>query len=94
MPCYKLGIRFGRDDMVKRFWESSRPGLYFSIVEEGEVAAGDPIEKVSAADDGVTIADVIALYRGLKTDPELLDRAIRAPLPGGWKQGLLERRSV
>src|SRR5262245_37665288 len=30
MPCYKLGIRFGRDDMVKRFWQSERPGIYFS----------------------------------------------------------------
>ncbi len=41
MPCFKLGIRFGRPDMVKRFWASDRPGIYFSVVEEGDVAAGD-----------------------------------------------------
>ncbi|HWF07590.1 MAG TPA: MOSC domain-containing protein, partial [Bryobacteraceae bacterium] len=44
MPCYKLGIRFGRPDMVKRFWVSARPGIYFSVVAEGEVAPGDAIE--------------------------------------------------
>ena len=37
MPCFKLGIRFGRADMVKRFWQSGRSGIYFSVVEEGDV---------------------------------------------------------
>ncbi|HZU28672.1 MAG TPA: MOSC domain-containing protein [Bryobacteraceae bacterium] len=91
MPCYKLGIRFNRADMVKRFWASGRPGIYFSIVEEGELAAGDHIHKLDGNADGISIADVVALYRGIKTDPELLQRALRAPLFGGWKAGLLER---
>jgi|SRR5579884_1321637 len=91
MPCYKLGIRFGRPDMVKRFWLSSRPGIYFAIVAEGELGAGDAIERVSEQADGVSVADVVALYRGVNTDPELLERALRAPLFGGWKAGLLER---
>src|SRR5262249_14723509 len=46
MPCYKLQIRFARNDMVKRFWHSGRSGIYFSVIEEGDVAAGDPIELV------------------------------------------------
>jgi MOSC domain-containing protein YiiM len=91
MPCYKLGIRFGRPDMVKRFWASGRSGIYFSVVEEGAVAAADSIEKVGAEIDGVSIADVVALYRRKKTDADLLRRALRAPLFGGWKQGLLDR---
>src|SRR5690349_14033253 len=37
IPCYKLGIRFGRDDMVKRFMASRRSGFYFSIVKEGSL---------------------------------------------------------
>src|SRR6266478_2351379 len=41
MPCFKLGLRFGRDDMVKRFLASFRTGFYFSVAAEGEVAAGD-----------------------------------------------------
>ena len=34
MPCFKLGIRFGRADIVKRFWQSGRSGIYFSVIEE------------------------------------------------------------
>lgn len=91
MPCYKLGIRFGRSDMVKRFWQSERSGIYFSVVEEGTLAAGDAIEKIASVEDGVTVADVVALYKGTKRNPELLERALHAPLFGGWKQGLRER---
>ena len=92
MPCYKLGIRFGRADMVKRFWSSERPGIYFSVVEEGNLAAGDAIEKVATVPDGISVADVVALYKGTKQNPELMARALAAPLFGGWKQGLRERR--
>ena len=44
MPCFKLGIRFNRSDMVKRFLQSGRTGFYFAVLKEGEVAAGDSIE--------------------------------------------------
>lgn len=91
MPCYKLGIRFGRPDMVKKFWHSERPGIYFSVVEEGDVAAGDLIERIARVADGISVADVVALYKGKKKNADLMERALRAPLHGGWKQGLRER---
>src|SRR5437763_13971815 len=73
MPCYKLGLRFNRADIVKRFWQSGRPGIYFSIVEEGHLAAGDPIQLVSTtAPNGGSVADVVRLYRGQEKSPELL----------------------
>src|SRR5690242_14493276 len=43
LPCYKLGVRFGSDDMVKRFLASGRTGFYFAVTREGEVGAGDQI---------------------------------------------------
>ncbi|MGD8395685.1 MAG: MOSC domain-containing protein, partial [Candidatus Eiseniibacteriota bacterium] len=43
LPCYKLGIRFGRPDMVKRFHASRRSGFYLSITTAGELGAGDAI---------------------------------------------------
>lgn len=92
MPCFKLGIRFGRADMVKRFWHSERPGIYFSVVEEGDLAAGDAIEQIARVEDGISVADVVALYKGTKQSPELMERALRAPLFGGWKKGLRERK--
>lgn len=44
LPCYKLGVRFQSDDMVKRFLASGRGGFYFSVTREGEVGASDEIK--------------------------------------------------
>jgi MOSC domain-containing protein YiiM len=94
MPCFKLGIRFGRSDIVKRFWQSGRSGFYFSVVAEGDLAAGDRIEMLARGPEEISVADVVRLYRGDEHRPELLDRALRAPLPGSWKEELRERRST
>jgi MOSC domain-containing protein YiiM len=91
MPCYKLGVRFSRPDMVKRFWLSGRPGFYFSIVEEGDLGAGDSIERIGGETERISVADVVALYRREKTDSDLLQRVLRAPLSGSWKEEILER---
>jgi len=58
-PCFKLGIRFGREDILDRFLHSERSGFYFRVVREGEVAAGDAIERAAPAKRGPTIADVV-----------------------------------
>lgn len=91
MPCFKLGIRFGRPDIVKLFWRSGRSGIYFSVIEEGSVAAGDAVERTFAAKDGISVADVVRLYRGDEKSAILRERALRAPLFGGWKDKLRER---
>jgi MOSC domain-containing protein YiiM len=91
MPCFKLALRFGRPDIVKQFWEHERPGVYFSVLEEGHVAAGDSIERIFRVADGISVADVVALYKGRIRSSELFERALRAPLSGGWKDRLRER---
>lgn len=91
MPCFKLALRFQRSDMVKRFWKSGRSGIYFSIFQAGELAAGDTIERVFKPVNAVTIAEVVALYRGEKSDSELRERALSAPLHGSWKRGIGQR---
>ena len=58
MPCYKLALRFDRNDMIKRFLMSRRSGFYFSVVAEGEVRAGSKIEILSRDPRGVSIANV------------------------------------
>ena len=60
MPCYKLGVRFDRLDMVKRFLQSGRSGFYFAVAEEGEIAAGDGITLVERAAGAVTITETVA----------------------------------
>ncbi|MBI4780788.1 MAG: MOSC domain-containing protein [Oscillatoriophycideae cyanobacterium NC_groundwater_1537_Pr4_S-0.65um_50_18] len=86
MPCYKLGIRFGRPDMVKRFLASRRTGFYFSVLQEGEVGAGDTLELVSRDKNNITVADITQLYTREQTDPELLHRAAHLEtLPESWR---------
>jgi len=60
LPCYKLGIRFGNLDMVKRFWRSGRCGFYLSVAREGLIAAGDAIRLTRSSQDRPCIADVFA----------------------------------
>ncbi len=91
MPCFKLGLRFERSDMVKLFWKSGRSGIYFSVIEEGDLAAGDPIEKVTNGPEDITIDAVFRLYAGEEWSNELRERALRSPLRGGWKKGIQSR---
>jgi MOSC domain-containing protein YiiM len=60
MPCFKLGIRFDRADMVKRFWQSGRCGFYLSVVQEGEITAGDPITLKRNNETAQSIAEIFA----------------------------------
>jgi MOSC domain-containing protein YiiM len=89
MPCYKLALRFDRDDMIKRFLTSQRSGFYFSVVEEGEVHAGSEVEILSRNPHRVTVADIVHLYLGQAHDPELIHRAMNvSALPQNWKAAL------
>ncbi|HEX6124201.1 MAG TPA: MOSC domain-containing protein [Pyrinomonadaceae bacterium] len=47
-PCFKLGIRFGRTDVIRRFAKSGRSGFYLSVVRTGEIGPGDEIEHIPA----------------------------------------------
>jgi len=86
MPCYKLGLRFGRDDVIKRFLRSGRSGFYFAVVREGDIGAGDAIEPIDRDAGGVTIADIGRLYTYERDNAALLRRAIQvAALPAPWR---------
>jgi MOSC domain-containing protein YiiM len=76
VPCYKLGIRFGRPDMVKRFLHSGRSGFYFAVAQEGELQAGDPIELAHHEASSLTVADLNRLYAFEENDREMLLRAV------------------
>jgi MOSC domain-containing protein YiiM len=92
MPCYKLQLRFSRDDMIKRFLLSGRSGFYFSVIDPGDVNAGSAIEILDRDPRDVTVADIVSLYLGKKRDPELLQRAMNTTsLPRTWKNQLLLR---
>lgn len=92
LPCYKLGIRFGRPDMVKRFLASRRTGFYFSVLQEGEVGVGDTLELVSRDNNKITVADITRLYVREENNPELLHRAAQLEaLPKSWRDYFQEQ---
>lgn len=62
MPCYKLGIRFGRPDMPKRFHASGRCGFYLAVLQEGEVGAGDVWERIARNDQQVSVIERYRKY--------------------------------
>jgi MOSC domain-containing protein YiiM len=94
MPCYKLAIKFGRSDIVKRFMASGRSGFYFSVEREGEVGAGDGIELVGRGEGDVTIADITRLYARDREDFETMRRAAALEdLPESWREHFRQQLS-
>jgi MOSC domain-containing protein YiiM len=95
LPCYKLGIRFQDDGMVKRFLASGRTGFYFAVMREGEVGAGDEIKVLARDPNAVAISEITRLYvakRYAEEDLTSVRRALRvAELPEGWKGYFRER---
>ena len=86
MPCYKLGIKFGRPDIIKRFLASRRTGFYFAVVRGGMVGAGDPIKLIGRAQQEISVADITRLYAFEKDDLKSLRRAIEVEaLSESWK---------
>ena len=91
-PCFKLGIRHGRDDMVKRFVASGRSGFYVRVVREGEIESGDAIRVLERAADSITVRDIFALKFGDDEAERELRRAAGAPgLSPSWKDDFLKR---
>jgi MOSC domain-containing protein YiiM len=86
MPCYKLGIKFGRADIIKRFLASRRTGFYFAVTSEGMVGAGDAIEFIGRDQREISVGDITRLYAFERDDMKGLRRAIEVEaLPESWK---------
>ena len=95
LPCYKLGIRFGFDDMVRRFLASGRTGFYLAVTREGVVGAGDEMKAISRDPNGVPISEIVRLYtakRYSSADVATIEKtfAVEA-FPESWKEYLRER---
>lgn len=90
LPCYKLGVRFESDDMVKRFLASGRTGFYLAVSREGEVGAGDEITRIAQDSNRVPVSEITRLYiakRFAEADVSWVQRALRVTaLPESWKE--------
>lgn len=87
IPCYKLEIKMGLPGFSRRFLASGRLGFYCRVLEEGEVGAGDSIEKVQAGPEKVTVWDFARLYYFETHQLETIQSLLRVPsLPPGWSR--------
>ncbi len=92
MPCYKLGIRFGRSDIIKRFLASERSGFYLGVLKEGEVGTGDEFDPVKRDANDIRVNDITRLFTSQKRNAELLCRAIDVEaLPESWRDYFRDR---
>ncbi len=95
LPCYKLGVRFDSDLMVKRFLASGRSGFYLAVRREGQVGAGDAITEISRDPNTVPVSEITRLYvakRYTAEDAASVRRALQVTaLPESWKDYFRER---
>ncbi|MBI2454692.1 MAG: MOSC domain-containing protein [candidate division NC10 bacterium] len=95
LPCYKLGVKFGREDIVKRFLQSGRTGFYVAVLQEGEVGAGDGIERIGRDRNSIPVPDITRLYitrNYSHADLQILQRATQlAALPESWREYFREK---
>ena len=75
-PCYKLGIRFGDQEILKQFIDHGRPGTYIRVLEPGTVSKGDSMELVTASESPLTIAQFYELLFAKEKDQHVLQQAL------------------
>lgn len=95
MPCYKLGVKFGKMDIIKKFLKSEKSGIYFKVIKEGEIGVNDNINLIKKDNNNITIKNIVELIK--KDDKEntiLMEKAVKVKdLPPGWKHYFLEKLS-
>lgn len=94
LPCFKLGIRFGSEQMIRRFLRSGRSGFYLSVIREGEVGAGDEIRLVHREPDPVPVSEITRIFTLQEYSPadvRSIERLVEIPaVPESWKQHFRE----
>ena len=92
LPCFKLGIKMGRDEFVLEFLERGLYGFYLTVVREGQVEAGDPIVELQRDPRGLRVSEVARLYARDRDDMEGMRRAAELDvLPESWRDYFRKR---
>lgn len=93
-PCFKLGLRVGSPRFLRTFLGSGRLGFYLRVLEEGDVQAGDEIERIGRDAQPVFVSELVRLLYFRPVDPSALDRALRSEaLAPALRSRLAERLS-
>jgi ferredoxin-NADP reductase/MOSC domain-containing protein YiiM len=89
VTCYRLGLRLNHHEMPALVVSHRRPGFYLRVIEEGEIGAGDQIEKIADGPEQMTVVEIDALLYTPDHPVEALRRAVRIPaLSPGWQDSM------
>jgi MOSC domain-containing protein YiiM len=92
LPCFKMNLKFDRDDMIKRFLASHRIGFYLRVLREGEVGAGDEIIPAHQDENRVSVLDALRLHLHESQSSELRNRALQVEyLSPSWRKEFSEQ---
>ena len=95
LPCFKLGIKMGREEFVTEFLERGLYGFYLAVAREGDVEAGDPIVALSRDPHGFGVNELARLYVRDRNDVESMRRAAELDvLPSSWRNYFRKRIDV
>lgn len=90
IPCYKLNLRLNRDDMIKRFLASNRSGIYFSVLGEGQITAGDAVERIQIDKDRISVVEINRAVADGEANVSVMQRAVQHKvLPSGLREHFL-----
>ena len=89
VTCYRLGIRMNHPSMPALVVSHKRPGFYMRVLQEGEIAAGDVIEKIANGPEGISVVEMDQLLYSSEHPIEKVDKALRiAALSPGWQESM------
>lgn len=94
-PCHKLAMKFEDDDLPRRFAADGHVGIYFRVLTEGEIGAGDEIVCESRDPVRLTLMEVFRLWSDKGAGRAALDRALSVPaLSVKWQDRFEKRRRI
>jgi len=94
-PCYKLGVKFGTQQVIKQFVQHGYGGTYLSILEEGYVGINDEFKLVERPEKSLTVADLFQLVHAKEKDQALVRIAAKSkaipPKKRIWFESFLDQ---
>jgi MOSC domain-containing protein YiiM len=92
-PCFKLGVKFKDQGILKQFMKLGRPGVYFRVVKEGQIKIGDELQIIKKEAIRLSIGELF-LIRQKGADITRIKQILRIEsLPENWREELLESLS-
>lgn len=85
-PCFKLGIRFNDSSILKTFMLSKRPGVYYRVLKEGLIQAGDQLELIDRETTKVSVSELFGLMTSAALEKSRLQEILQVKaLPDYWR---------